>query len=208
MKNGKVKSICVIIALLAFIQFLLFVMKQCVFLLIPRTDYSDRMGTMFGMVVLTICILIISQKFRITLSVFPAKFNTVYVCTSIVAAILLITTPSNFTGFQAISLLAYGSIITPIFEELIFRGYVWNKLNLIFSKEWMTYIVSTILFALWHFGYISSIAFRVNEGLLHVMIWKVIIGLCYGIVLGVVRLKTKNCYSTILVHGVMNIFGR
>lgn len=208
MKNGKVESICVIIALLAFIQFLLFVMKQCVFRLIPRTDYSDRMGTMFGMVVLTICILIISQKFRITLSVFPAKFNTVYVCASIVAAILLITTPSNFTGFQAISLLAYGSIVTPIFEELIFRGYVWNKLNLIFSKEWKTYIVSTILFALWHFGYISSIAFRVNEGLFHVMIWKAIIGLCFGIVLGVVRLKTKNCYSTILVHGVMNIFGR
>lgn len=208
MKCGKLKTISLIIAVLALIQLLLYEIKQCVFLIIPRTDYSDHMVTMFSMVVLTICFLIIVRKLRIDLSVFPTKFNTIYVCASIVAAILLIATPSNFTGIQAISLLVYGSIVTPIFEELIFRGYVWNKLNIIFSKEWKTYIVSTILFALWHFGYISSIAFRVNEGLFHVMIWKAIIGLCFGIVLGFVRLKTKNCYSTILLHGIMNIFGR
>lgn len=197
------------IALLAFIHLLLFGIEQCVFLLIPRTDYSDHMAMMIGMVVLTICILIIVLKLNINISVFPTKFTTVYVLTSIVAAILLITTPSNFTGgIQSISLLVYGSIVTPIFEELIFRGYVWNKLNIIFLKEWKTYIVSTILFALWHFGYISSIAFRVNEGLLHAMMWKAITGLCFGIVLGIVRMKTKNCYLTILLHGVLNIFGR
>lgn len=40
------------------------------------------------------------------------------------------------------------------------------------------------------------------------MVWKVITGLCYGMILGAVRLKTKNSYSTMLVHGVLNIFGR
>lgn len=209
MKTEKLKILGEIIALLVIIQFLLFVMEQGVFFLIPRTDYIDHMATMLGMIVLTICLLIIARKLRINLSVFPAKFNTVYILTSIVAAILLIATPSNFTdGIQSIILLVYGSIVTPVFEELIFRGYVWNKLNSIFSKEWKTYITSTILFGLWHFGYISSIAFRVNEGLFHVMIWKVITGLCFGIVLGIVRMKTKNCYSTILVHSIMNIFGR
>ncbi|WP_271715353.1 CPBP family intramembrane glutamic endopeptidase [Anaeromicropila herbilytica] len=164
---------------------------------------------MLSMVILTICMLIIIRKFNINLSLFPAKFTTVYVCASIIAAILLIVTPSNFTGgIKAISLLIYGSIVTPIFEELIFRGFIWNKLNAVILKEWKTYIVTTILFALWHLGYIGSIAFRVNEGLFHVMMWKVIIGLCYGMVLGMVRIKTKNCYSTILLHGVMNIFGR
>ncbi len=68
--------------------------------------------------------------------------------------------------------------------------------------------MTTIPFALWHFGYISSIAFRVEYGLMNAMIWKAITGLCFGIVLGAVRLKTKNCYSTILLHSVMNIFGR
>jgi membrane protease YdiL (CAAX protease family) len=209
LEAGKLKTIGGIIALLALIQLLLFGIEQGVFLLIPRNDYSDYMATMFGMVILTICILIIVRKLNINISVFPTKFSTVYVCASIVAAILLIATPSNYTGgIKAISLLVYSSIVTPIFEELVFRGYVWNKLNTIFSKEWKTYIVSTIFFALWHFGYIGSIVFRVNEGLLHVMMWKAITGLCFGIVLGIVRLKTKNCYSTILLHGVLNIFGR
>lgn len=122
---------------------------------------------------------------------------------------VFISAPSNFTeGFQGIMLLVYSCIITPIFEELIFRGYVWNKLNMIFIKEWKTYIICTILFALWHIGYISSIAFRVESGLANVMMWKVITGLCFGIVLGAIRLRTKNTYSTILIHGILNLFGR
>jgi membrane protease YdiL (CAAX protease family) len=167
------------------------------------------MATMLGMIILAIGILITARRLGINLSVFPTRFNTVYICVSILAAILLIATPSNFTGgIQSVSLLIYGSIVTPVFEELIFRGYVWNKLNVVFSNERKTYLVSTILFALWHFGYISSVAFRINDGLFQAMIWKAITGLCFGIVLGMVRLKTKNCYSTILLHGVMNIFGR
>ena len=122
---------------------------------------------------------------------------------------LFIASPSNYKGgIEPILLLVYSSIVTPIFEELIFRGYIWNELNQIFTSEWKTYIITTILFALWHLGYISSIAFRVEDDLLNVMIWKVITGLCFGIVLGAVRLKTINCYSTMLLHGVMNIFGR
>jgi membrane protease YdiL (CAAX protease family) len=78
----------------------------------------------------------------------------------------------------------------------------------VFSKEIETYIVTTILFALWHIGYISSIAFRVETGLANAMIGKVITGLCFGIILGMIRLKTKNSYSTILLHGALNIFGR
>ena len=122
---------------------------------------------------------------------------------------LFIASPSNYKGgIESILLLVYSSIVTPVFEELIFRGYIWNELNQIFTSEWKTYIVTTIFFALWHLGYISSIAFRVDDDLLNVMIWKVITGLCFGIVLGAVRLKTKNCYSTMLLHGVMNIFAR
>ncbi|WP_429959358.1 CPBP family glutamic-type intramembrane protease [Enterococcus sp. AZ196] len=33
-------------------------------------------------------------------------------------------------------------------------------------------------------------------------------GLCYGLVLGLLRWQTKNCYSTILLHGALNSFDR
>ena len=36
--------------------------------------------------------------------------------------------------------------------------------------------------------------------------WKLAAGLGYGTVLGIVRLKTKNCYAAMLLHGVLNIF--
>jgi membrane protease YdiL (CAAX protease family) len=167
------------------------------------------MASMLAMIVITVLFIIFTRKQKVSLSIFPDKFGIFYKLATIAAAVLFMATPSNFTGgFHAISLLVYSSIVTPIFEELIFRGYVWNKLNTIFSKEWKTYIISTVLFALWHIGYISSIAFRVENGLVNVMIWKVITGLCFGIILGAVRLKTKNSYSTILLHGVLNIFGR
>ena len=76
------------------------------------------------------------------------------------------------------------------------------------GSKWATYLPTTILFALWHLAYIDSIAFRVEDVLLSVMVWKVVAGLCFGIVLGAVRMKTKNCYAAILLHGVMNLFGR
>lgn len=184
-------------------------MEQVIFLFIPRTDFSDHMASMTAMVILIGLMLALSKKLKIKLTIFPAKFTTCYLCLSIIAGLLLILTPSNFSGTMApILLLIYSSIVTPIFEELFFRGYIWNKMHQVFSKEWKTYVMTTVLFALWHLGYVNSIAFRVEEGLLSAMIWKVITGLCYGIVLGAIRLKTKNCYSTILFHGILNIFGR
>lgn len=86
---------------------------------------------------------------------------------------------------------------------------MWNKLEEKFDKKLTVYIITTLLFALWHIGYIDSIAFRVDiNSLPFIMLMKVITGLFFGIVLGAVRYKTQNCYSTIILHGVMNMFGR
>jgi membrane protease YdiL (CAAX protease family) len=209
MKDTKSHTIIKIILLLVFIQSLLFGIEQFIFLFFKRTEYIDSMSSMFAMIIVTILFVIFARKQNVSLSILPDKFDKSYIIATIIVVVLLISSPSNFTGeFKGIMLLVYSSIVTPIFEELIFRGYVWNKLDTAFSEGWKIYIISTILFALWHIGYISSIAFRVETGLLNAMIWKVITGLCFGIILGVVRLKTKNSYSTMLLHGALNIFGR
>ena len=197
------------ILVLLLLSLSLFVIKRIIFFFVARTDFSDYMASMVSMIILTSIILRLSRKAEINLSIFPDKFTVSYISVSIISVVLFIASSSNYKGgIEPILLLVYSSIVTPIFEELIFRGYIWNELNQIFTSEWKTYIITTILFALWHLGYISSIAFRVENNLLNVMIWKVITGLCFGIVLGAVRLKTRNCYSTMLLHGVMNIFGR
>ncbi len=209
MNKCKIKTIGFMILVLLLLSLSLFVIKRIIFFFVARTDFSDYMASMVSMIILTSIILRLSRKAEINLSIFPDKFTVSYISVSIISVVLFIASPSNYKGgIEPILLLVYSSIVTPVFEELIFRGYIWNELNQIFTSEWKTYIVTTILFALWHLGYISSIAFRVEDDLLNVMIWKVITGLCFGIVLGAVRLKTRNCYSTMLLHGVMNIFGR
>ena len=209
MNKCKIKTIGFMILVLLLLSLSLFVIKRIIFFFVARTDFSDYMASMVSMIILTSIILRLSRKAEINLSIFPDKFTVSYISVSIISVVLFIASPSNYKGgIEPILLLVYSSIVTPIFEELIFRGYIWNKLNQIFTSEWKTYIITTILFALWHLGYISSIAFRVEDDLLNVMIWKVITGLCFGIVLGAVRLKTKNCYSTMILHGVMNLFGR
>ena len=135
MKDGREHTIRRIIVLLVFLQLLLFGIKQCLFIFFKRTDYFDRMASMFAMIVITVLFIIFTRKQNVSLSIFPDKFGIFYILVTIVVAVLFMTTPSNFTGgFQAIILLVYSSIVTPIFEELIFRGYVWNKLNTIFLK--------------------------------------------------------------------------
>jgi len=208
-KNRRIKAVLLIIGSLIVLQLSLFIIKQIIFIIVERTNYTDHIASMIGMIILSILFVFFAKKQKVALSVFPERFNKFYILGTCIAAVLFVVTPSNYSGgFQAIMLLLYGSIVTPIFEELIFRGYIWDRLNSIFDKELVAYIVSTVLFALWHLGYIDSLAFRTETGLASVMLWKAIIGLCYGIVLGALRLKTKNSYSTMLLHGVMNIFGR
>ncbi|HOP10923.1 MAG TPA: CPBP family intramembrane metalloprotease [Oscillospiraceae bacterium] len=209
MKTGHLKTVGGILLLMVTLQALLFGIQQLIFVFVERTDFSDHMAMMAAMALLTVAYTLIFRAQKVELSVFPKKFGTGYIIATTAAILLLIVNPVNyFGGAEAIWMNIFACIVTPIFEELIFRGYIWKKLNTVFTKEWKTYLVSTVLFGLWHLGYISSIAFRVETGLANAMMWKVIVGLCFGVVLGFVRLKTKNCYSTILLHGVMNLFGR
>lgn len=55
----------------------------------------------------------------------------------------------------------------------------------------------------WHIGYMVP---NILSGNWNAVIWKLAAGLGYGVVLSLLRLKTKNCYATVLAHGVLNLF--
>lgn len=170
----------------------------------PETVFAERMITMLIMIVLSGVVVMYTQIRKTELSIFPKHFGKSYIAASCLSAILLISTPSNFTGgYQAIMLLVYGSIVTPVYEELIFRGYLWNRFKAILSNEVFVFLWSVILFTVWHIGYMVP---QIVSGNINAVLWKLVAGLGYGTVLGIVRLKTKNCYATMLLHGVLNIF--
>lgn len=171
----------------------------------PDTRFSEKMISMSMMIVLTIIIIFYAKIRKQTLSVFPEKFSKWYIIATCVVTAFFITAPSNYTkGFTSVMTIIYGSIVTPVYEELLFRGYIWNRFSRIMTNELHICAWNVTLFAIWHFLYIIPHIISGNWDVL--ILLKIVAGIGYGTVLGFIRLKTKNCWSTILAHGAMNLF--
>ncbi|HOF02623.1 MAG TPA: CPBP family intramembrane metalloprotease [Atribacterota bacterium] len=214
--NEKVKMTIKIILGLILIQITRFFFTQVIFHFMERTLLTDTIVSALLMMIMILAGVIFMKKEGISLSMFPARNKAFYFIATIIFLILLISTPSltEDRSIFAVSSLIYSVVLIPVFEELSFRGFVWNKLEAKFSSGLTVYAITTLFFALWHLGYIDIILFRISlradsiNNLPFIMLMKSVTGLCFGIVLGAVRYKTKNCFSTILLHGIMNMFGR
>lgn len=207
-KLGKLSKVTIFLVLVQIFRILL---KQTTFLFTGHSVQIDSTVSAILFLLLTILLLCFAKTNDIPLSIFPQKWRKLYILITAVYLALLISTPfiTNNYSFSAIQNLLYSALIVPVFEELLFRGYLWNELKTVLKKETNVYIIITILFSVWHFGYFDSIAIRIaNENLMFVLLMKALTGLLFGIVLGFTRYKTKNCFSTILLHGAMNVFGR
>lgn len=86
-------------------------------------------------------------------------------------------------GFWAIMVAV---IFAPFFEEIIFRGVVFEALRRRWSK-FMSISLSAFLFALVHFDIAVSVS-----------------ALVAGFIFGVVRVRTNSVISTIILHSVNN----
>ena len=100
-------------------------------------------------------------------------------------------------------------LIVPAFEELLFRGYLWNNIQNSIKGEHsglITWITITILFGLWHIGYIDVFLIHPKEfAVMPLLAGKIEIGLILGTIVGFIRLKTNKVYGSFLFHGFWNI---
>lgn len=78
-------------------------------------------------------------------------------------------------------------IVAPVFEELAFRGFLFNQLRNV-SNPTVTILATAILFALIHFSYLS-------------FIWI----FPFGIILGYLRHKYNSLWLSMLVHFIHNL---
>ena len=172
MKKSKAIIFESVVLILVLSGLFRFAIKQIIFLFVRQTNFTDRMASMAAMLILTGILLGLSKHAKTKLSVFPERFTCPYIGATLLFIALLIASPSNHWGeMESVFLLEYSCIVTPVFEELLFRGYIWNQLSGIWGNKWPTYLTTSILFGLWHLAYIDSIAFRVEDGLLTVMVW-------------------------------------
>jgi len=127
---------------------------------------------------------------------------------------LIILAVSPYTFEWELHILVLGllfGIITPLFEELLFRGYIWDKISEsegMINPHGLTLITVTLLFMVWHMGYIDVLMLHplASGNLTMIMISKMGIGLVLGLIVGCLRLKTGKTYAPIIFHGLWNVF--
>ena len=83
-------------------------------------------------------------------------------------------------------------IISPIFEEILYRGLMYNKLKEI-SNAFIGVLISSILFAFLH---IPKYGFGIN--MFFLFLAGILLSYCYE--------KTNNIYVPIFVHSINNFF--
>ena len=105
-------------------------------------------------------------------------------------------------------------IVQPIFEEILFREYIWNYIGSFEKDEKKVLIIISIVSALFKLGYwdiisqnlsvIGSSYFTVD-----IIMPKVFFGLIVAFVLGIIKIKYKDTYLCIFAHSLINIiFGK
>ncbi len=186
--------------------------KELIFSAAERTLLSDAVFNLAFMSVLSCCFIAAAQRRNCRPAILPVKFSTSYIIATVIVAVIFILTPviTLDVTLYGVLFLLYGAGITPIYEELIFRGFIWEAMRQKSDKT--AYLVSTLLFAVWHIGYADTVLWRTSlffpdENVLEIMFWKVITGLVIGVILGGIRYKTKNAYSAMLLHCLINTVG-
>lgn len=102
----------------------------------------------------------------------------------IISAVIGIQTETNVqqtVGWFPIWALAFASFIAPLNEEIAFRGFLTPRIGI---------IASAIIFALFHFGYMSYI--------------EIAGALWFGLMAGYVFKKTRSLYPSLIMHIAVN----
>jgi membrane protease YdiL (CAAX protease family) len=104
-------------------------------------------------------------------------------------------------GSVTVAILYYYFFVA-LSEEVLFRGYILSRLNSVFGHPHLLFrihwgwglIVSSILFGFWHLGW-----------KLDMLKWQHVLWTTFaGLLLGVVREKSKSVIAPTILHGIMN----
>jgi membrane protease YdiL (CAAX protease family) len=110
----------------------------------------------------------------------------------------------------------HSAIVIPIFEEFLFRGWGWNQMgNSAPTKGsgFIHWLVVSFLFGLWHFGYLDIYVLKVapanpNMDWGFFLLMKFLTAFVIGLVAGLPRWRTGRVYGSLLLHSLINVFGR
>ena len=103
---------------------------------------------------------------------------------------------------QLLNELSYALISAASIEEVFFRFFLYGYLRRITKRVFFSQIVSSLLFAFWHIGLVSSIAvYQRLEDIVNMLLIFVV-----GMISAVIYENTRSIWLCILFHAVNNSF--
>ena len=206
--SSKLKNIFKIILIIVYLQIIRIAVRRVLLLFIPITELSLNILNMVIFIIYTYLLVKYCKKNKIDLRVFKVNNKNAYLLLiSIFIILFIINLLLNKFSMNNIFKILYGTITLPIFEELLFRGYIWSRLLKMFKNEMYVYIITTLLFSIYSVFYIDS-AILLKVFSFGLIIFKLVIGLLFGLITGFVRYKTKNTFSSMIVSSIMNMVSK
>lgn len=142
----------------------------------------------------------------------PRTHRVAYALGGVILAGLLATALTIDPSPAAVTQQLYSVLLVPACEELLFRGYAWGKIGPALRGRYAglaAWLIVSILFALWHVGYVDSLLRAVSAvPLVILLFFKALTGLVVGLLAGAVRWRTGSVYGAFLAHALFNLFGR
>ncbi len=206
--DSKLKNIFKIILIIVSLQIIRIAVRRVLLLFIPITELSLNILNMVIFIIYTYLLVKYCKKNKIDLRVFKVNNKNAYLLLiSIFIILFIINLLLNKFSMNNIFKILYGTITLPIFEELLFRGYIWSRLLKMLKNEMYVYIITTLLFSIYSVFYIDS-AILLKVFSFGLIIFKLVIGLLFGLITGFVRYKTKNTFSSMIVSSIMNMVSK
>jgi len=217
--NTKIKTQTVLIILLelcviGLLGFLLLLASNTYIYPHPSRPVFRVVGSLGSIVVLILFLLVRKPSIRflgLNFNEINPKHRTLYIIALIIIAGLIIYSPFLDPKFL-ITNIRFG-IVTPVFEEIIFRGYIWRKLEEKQFKSITIIAITSLLFGLFHLAGFYEISYATSfftdaPPLKEILFFKVLVDSVYGILLGYARYKSGNLYLPLIIHSIGNIIGK
>lgn len=165
--------------------------------------FEMKMVAMTGMIAMTIMLVFVSRAGKTNLSLWQHNPGPTAVVVLVLSVLMLVSTAVFFTHSpHGWWMLLYGSIVTPLFEELLFRGHIFDVQQRIRHHTLHIVIANALLFSVWHLGYIVQ-PLLCGEWM---ALSKLAVALIYGLVLAYIRCRTKSTLCSIMAHAALNSF--
>lgn len=108
------------------------------------------------------------------------------------------------------------AMVIPVFEELLFRGWGWGQLEKTLHARrsgFFHWLTLSVVFGLWHLGYLDVYLLRVaptvpNMDFGNFFLMKFLTTFIIGLIVGLPRWRTGRVYGSLILHSLINLFGR